>query len=61
MEVTPLLYQDTVTLGVLLVFPIQKNLRVSNCTPCAPIACDDIMLDMIMWRVVPSWGAMVAR
>ena len=60
-EVMPLLYQATVTLGVEVVFPIQENLRVSNCTPGDPIACDDIMFDMIMCSTVPSCGAIEAR
>ena len=58
--VTPLVCQELVTFGVLVVLPTQKNLRVSNCTPCVPTACAAIMLVMIMCSVVPSRGAMAA-
>src|SRR5205085_639461 len=56
----PVLYQELVTFGVLVVLPTQKNLRMSNSTPWAPTAWADIMLDMIMCSTVPSRGAIEA-
>ena len=58
--VIPLVYQELVTLGELVVLPTQRNLRVSNCAAWVPIACAAIILVMIMCRVVPSFGATVA-
>ncbi len=55
------MYQETITFGVLVVLPIQKNLRVSNLMPGMAIAWLAIMFDMIICSTVPSCGSTAAR
>ena len=52
--------QVLTTLGALVVLPSQMNLRVSNSMPWVPTAWAAIMFCMIMCRVVPSRGAILA-
>jgi hypothetical protein len=57
---TPVACQDTSVFGVFVVFPIQKNLRVSNSMPWLPSACALDMFCMMACKDVPSLAATLA-